>query len=63
LTGVKLKTYPVILPSLAEQHRTIAELDELQVEVDKLRHLQAETAAELNAFLPVVLAKAFAGNL
>ena len=34
-------------PPLPEQRRIVAELDALQAEVDALKRLQAETAAEL----------------
>jgi hypothetical protein len=37
------------------QPRIVAELDALQVEVDALKRLQAETAAELDALLPAIL--------
>ena len=40
-------------PPIAEQRRIVAELDALQAEVDALKRLQAETAAELDALLPV----------
>ena len=50
-------------PSLAEQHRIVAELDALQAEVDRLKALQAETAAELDALLPSLLDRAFKGEL
>ena len=49
--------------SLNEQRRIVAELDALQAEVDALKRLQAETAAELDALLPAVLDKAFKGKL
>ena len=39
-----------------EQRRIVAHLD-------ALKHLQAETAAELNALLPSILDKAFKGEL
>jgi hypothetical protein len=41
----------------------VAELDELQAEVDALKRLQAETAAELNALLRSILDQAFRGEL
>ena len=42
--------------TLAQQApRSAAELDALQVEVDALKRLQAETAAELDALLPALL--------
>jgi type I restriction enzyme, S subunit len=51
------------LPSLAEQRRIVAYLDDLQARIATLKQLQAETAAELNALLPAVLDKAFKGEL
>ena len=41
----------------------MAELDALQSQVDTLKKLQAETAAELAALLPSILDKAFKGEL
>lgn len=58
-----LKETPVAYPPLAEQRRIVAELDGLQTEVDALKRLQAETAAELDALLPSILDKAFKGEL
>ena len=46
-----------------EQRRIVAELDALQAEVDALKRLQAETAAELDALLPAILDRAFKGEL
>lgn len=53
----------VSVPPLAEQRRIVAELDALQAEVDALKHLQAETAIELDALLPAILDRAFKGEL
>ena len=64
--GINLKdvrTLRLPLPPLPEQHRIVAILDALQAEVEKLKRLQAETAAELDALLPSVLSRAFAGEL
>ena len=49
--------------SSSEQRRIVAELDALQAEVDVLKRLQAETAAELDALLPAILDRAFKGEL
>jgi len=49
--------------SEADICRIIAYLDDLQAKVDELRRLQAETQKELDALMPSVLAKAFAGEL
>jgi type I restriction enzyme S subunit len=51
------------VPPMAEQRRIVAELDALQAEVDELKRLQAESAAELDALLPAVLDQAFKGEL
>jgi type I restriction enzyme S subunit len=51
------------LPSIPEQRRIVAELDALQSEMDALKRLQAETAAELDALLPAILDRAFKGEL
>ena len=51
------------LPPLSEQRRIVAGLDALQAEVDALKRLQAETAAELDALLPAILDRAFKGEL
>jgi type I restriction enzyme S subunit len=58
-----LTKVPVPKLALAEQRRIVAELDALQGEVDALKRLQAETAAELDALLPSILDKAFKGEL
>lgn len=59
----KLAAMSVPVPHLAEQRRIVAEMAVLQAEVDKVKRLQAETAAELDALLPSILDKAFKGEL
>ena len=61
----KEKVLGFLLPphSLSEQRRIVAELDALQAEVDALKRLQAESAAELDALLPAILDRAFKGDL
>jgi type I restriction enzyme S subunit len=51
------------VPPLDDQRRIVAELDALQAEVDRLKTLQAQTAAELDALLPAILDRAFKGEL
>jgi len=58
-----LSPLPVPKLSLPEQRRIVSELDALQAEVDGLKRLQAETAAELDALLPAILDRAFKGEL
>jgi len=61
LSNIRALSLP--FPPISEQRRIVAELDAFQVEVDALRRLQAETAAELDALLPSILDKAFKGEL
>lgn len=58
-----LTEVPVPRLALTEQRRIVAELDALQAEVDTLKRLQAETAAELDALLPAILHRAFKEEL
>lgn len=55
----------ILIPDwdLQEQHRIVAHLDNLQQKVDELRRLQTATQKELDALMPSILAKAFAGEL
>jgi type I restriction enzyme S subunit len=46
-----------------DQRRIVAYFDDLQAKVDRLKALQAQTAAELDALLPAALDKAFKGEL
>lgn len=59
----RIKAIPVPLPPLPEQRRIVAELDALQAQVDGLKRLQSETAAELDALVPAILDRAFKGGL
>ena len=64
MNGRKLSAVDVRFPmSETDQRRIVAYLDGLQAKVDELRRLQAETQKELNALMPSILAKAFAGEL
>lgn len=45
----RIGEFGISVPPLAEQQRIVADLDALQAEVDVLKCLQAETAAELDA--------------
>ncbi len=63
LNASEFGEFEISVPLLPEQRRIVAELDALQAEVDALKRLQAETAAELDALLPSILDKAFKGEL
>ena len=51
------------VPPLDKQHQTVSELDALQTEVNGLKHLQLETAKELDTLLSAILDRAFKGEL
>ncbi len=59
----KLLDFKIPLPSIDEQRRIVARLDELQARVDGLRRHQVRTAEGLDALLPAVLDRAFRGQL
>jgi type I restriction enzyme S subunit len=59
----KLLSANIVVPPIGEQRRIMAELDALQAEVSALQRLQGETSVELDALLPSVLSRAFAGGL
>jgi type I restriction enzyme S subunit len=61
LSNVRALSLP--FPPLPEQRRIVAELNALHAKVDALKRAQAETAAELDALLPSILDRAFAGAL
>ena len=63
ISGGNARGFVVPIPPLAEQRRIVAELDALQAQMDALKRLQAETAAELDALLPAILDRAFKGEL
>jgi type I restriction enzyme S subunit len=58
-----IRCFSVPTPSLAQQRRIVADLDDLQAKVDRLKALQTQTAAELAALLPAILDKTFKGTL
>jgi type I restriction enzyme S subunit len=61
--GGMIKNIQIALLPLGEQERAVAALDRMRARLDALKHLQAETAAELEALLPSVLDRAFRGEL
>jgi len=54
--------FPTSVP-IEKQKQIVAELDVLHAEVDKIKHLQIDSAAELDALLPAILDRAFKGEL
>ncbi len=63
LETCRLLNIPIPVPSISEQSQIVAELDALQAEVDSLKRLQSDAAAELDALLPAILDRAFRGEL
>ncbi len=63
LNRKQLFAFKFTYPSLNEQRRLVAYLDELQAQVSALRQLQSESTLKLDALLPSVLDRAFKGEL
>lgn len=64
MNGSKLAALRIPFPKdKAEQRRIVSRLDALAAKQAELRQLQIETEAELAAFTPALLAKAFRGEL
>jgi type I restriction enzyme S subunit len=58
-----LSELPLPLPPLDEQRRIVEHLDALEAKLDAVRAEQQASAAKLDALLPSVLDRAFAGQL
>lgn len=58
-----LRAFRFRVPDRATQRRIVTRLDALSAKQTGLRRLQTETEAELTAFTPALLAKAFRGEL
>jgi len=58
-----VSSIPYPLPPIEEQRRIVTYLDGFQAQVDALKKLQAQTAAQLDALLPAILDRAFKGEL
>ncbi len=58
-----ISSISIPVPSIPEQLRIVAYLDDLQAKVDTVKKLQEESEQELNALMPSILSRAFAGEL
>jgi len=58
-----IRRFKLPLPSIGEQIRLTARLDELEANVQRITNFQQQTAAELDALMPSILDKAFRGEL
>lgn len=63
LNAAKILGTALPLPPVAAQRRTVIELNGLRTQVDRIKELQAGTAAELDALMPAILDRAFKGEL
>lgn len=63
ISAKQIESILIPIPKPAEQRRIVARLDALAAKHAELRRLQSETDAELAAFTPALLAKAFRGEL
>jgi type I restriction enzyme, S subunit len=58
-----IREFPIPTPPISEQLRIVSRLDVFSQQVTGVEHLQTLTSTELDAFVPSVLSKAFAGEL
>jgi type I restriction enzyme S subunit len=58
-----IRSIKLPFPPISEQGAIVAYLDGLEAKVDRLKALQAQTQAELDALLPSILDRAFKGEL
>ena len=63
INGTKLKTYPIPLPTLEEQHIIVRQLDALRAETEKLEAVYQKKVDDLEELKKSILQKAFAGEL
>lgn len=63
ISAKQIEAIKIPLPSPASQRRIVERLDALAAKHAELRRLQTETEADLAAFTPALLAKAFKGEL
>lgn len=63
LNQKQLFDYIMAFPSIEEQTKIANYLDNLQTMTDRIKAIQSQTAAELDAMLPSILDKAFKGQL
>lgn len=63
LETAKLLGFRIPVPPIEEQRNILIEFDLIQSQINMLKTLQSETAIELDAVLPALLDRAFAGQL
>lgn len=63
ISAKQIEGIKIPLPKPASQRRIVSRLDALSAKQTELRRLQTETEAELTAFTPALLARAFRGEL
>lgn len=63
INGTKLKSYPIPLPPLKEQHQIVANLDALSNKAKKLETIYQQKLTNLDELKKSILQKAFNGEL
>lgn len=63
INGTKLKSYPIPVPSLAEQQAIVTKLDALSEETERLIAFYEQKLKALEALKKSILREAFSGNL
>ncbi len=63
ISGKQIEAIRIPVPGRREQERIVERLEAFEAKQSELRRLQSETDADLAAFTPALLAKAFRGEL
>ena len=63
INGTKLKTYPIPLPLLEEQHQIVQEIESRLSVADKMEESIAQSLQQAEALRQSILKKAFSGQL
>jgi type I restriction enzyme S subunit len=58
-----IRAFPIPVPALADQGRTVAHLDKIHADLEEVRRQQAAVASGLAALLPAIRDRAFRGEL
>jgi len=59
----RIKQIAIPLPALSVQQEIVTHMNNVQTKVNMLRQIQADSAAELGALFPIMLERAFRGEL
>jgi type I restriction enzyme S subunit len=63
ISNEAVRTLPIVVPPIREQHRVVAQLDSLAAETQRLESIYRQKLAELGELKQSLLHQAFTGQL